>query len=342
MNTKNDNVENIQNTTNETRFESTKDKEENKIKVKKSTTTKKKSTKKTEIKVDDATNKKSNANAKSNAYKKTKKVNSTDENEKTTKKNEKTKTVVDDKNTADTSSTVESITESLDQHKTRDEAVNVAAAEIIEENKENDSITLNANEKIEVDVDNEKRFKLFFVSDMDEEATYLHEMSLQGYHFINKKGMQYFFEKGEPINYYYHLGYHEKDKQDGSRYLDIYAEAGWDNIYHEKAEFDGIWNYFRIKMADGAQEPNIFSDRTSRLSLYKRLLSAWRSLLALDIICFLCMLFVYSFLNNHPGKLTASVMSLCAVLIILIIVIFIIYLRAYLKISKKQTELQNL
>ena len=81
-----------------------------------------------------------------------------------------------------------------------------------------------------------KRRKLFFVSDMDEEAEYLHEMSLQGYHFIKKKGMCYYFRQGEPINYYYHLGYYEKDKRDGGRYLDNYVAAGWEDVYHEKGE----------------------------------------------------------------------------------------------------------
>ena len=69
---------------------------------------------------------------------------------------------------------------------------------------------------------------------MDEEAEYLHEMSLQGYHFIKKKGMCYYFRQGEPINYYYHLGYYEKDKRDGGRYLDNYVAAGWEDVYHEK------------------------------------------------------------------------------------------------------------
>ena len=66
------------------------------------------------------------------------------------------------------------------------------------------AIVENASEPIYETI---KRRKLFFVSDMDEEAEYLHEMSLQGYHFIKKKGMCYYFRQGEPINYYYCLLY---------------------------------------------------------------------------------------------------------------------------------------
>ena len=224
---------------------------------------------------------------------------------------------------------------------------------IVEEPKENyDSVeeTVDTLDKVDKSVDavqetileDIKRYKLFFVSDMDEEAVYLHEMSLQGYHFVTKKGMQYVFRQGEPKNYFYHLGYYEKDKRDGERYLDNYVEAGWENIFHEKAEFDGVWNYFRIEMPIGEPEPNIFSDRVSRLALYKRLLSSWRTLLAVDIICFFFTIFVYVFLTNHPMNMTSVYQTLCAVLILVIVLIFIIYLRAYLKISRKQNELENL
>ncbi|MGX8850970.1 DUF2812 domain-containing protein [Amedibacillus sp. YH-ame10] len=187
-----------------------------------------------------------------------------------------------------------------------------------------------------------KRFKLFFVSDMDDEAVYLHDMSLQGYHFVTKKGMQYIFRQGEPKNYYYHLGYYEKDKKDGDRYVDNYLEAGWENIYHEKAEFDGVWNYFRIEMPIHEAEPNIFSDRVSRLALYKRLLSGWRSLLAVDVICFLALLYIYYSLSTHPSTMTGLFMTGCVLLLIVVVLVFIIYLRAYRKISKKQEELSNI
>ena len=66
--------------------------------------------------------------------------------------------------------------------------------------------------------------------------------------------------------------------------VENYKEAGWDNIYHEKGEFNGVWNYFRTEMETGTK-PEIFSDRTSRIALYKRLLTSWRSLLTMLAIC---------------------------------------------------------
>lgn len=187
-----------------------------------------------------------------------------------------------------------------------------------------------------------KKFKLFFVSDMDDEAKYLHEMSLKGLHFESKQGMQYLFKQGEVKNYYYHLSYYEKDKRDSERYLQNYEEAGWENIYHEKAEFDGVWNYFRIEAAPGEEDPNIFSDRVSRIALYKRLLGSWRSLLAMIVICLLFMLFICYFLGTHPTQFTSVFMTIGVVVMIVIVLAFAVYLRAYLKISRKLVELINI
>ena len=153
--------------------------------------------------------------------------------------------------------------------------------------------------------------------------------------------MCYYFRQGEPINYYYHLGYYEKDKRDGGRYLDNYVAAGWEDVYHEKGEFAGIWHYFRVEMPTGEAQPNIFSDKVSRLELYNRLLSSWRSLLALDVICFIMGIFFYLFIVGHPSDLLGMFTMICTFLFVMSILIFIIYYRAYRKINHKRTELEN-
>lgn len=43
--------------------------------------------------------------------------------------------------------------------------------------------------------ENVKKYKLFFVSDMDEEAEFLHKMSKDGLHFVSKNGIQYLFKR---------------------------------------------------------------------------------------------------------------------------------------------------
>ena len=186
-----------------------------------------------------------------------------------------------------------------------------------------------------------KRYKLFFVSDMEEEAAYLHQMSLNGMHFVKKAGIQYVFRTGETKNYFYHLGYYEKDKRDGERYTSNYADAGWENIYHEKGEFDGVWNYFRTEIKDSSFEPHIFSDRISRIALYDRLLSSWRALLAMMVICLLCMGMFLFFLNFKTGRVGTVFLILSVLISIVILLIFAVYSRIYLKINKKLAELKK-
>lgn len=186
-----------------------------------------------------------------------------------------------------------------------------------------------------------KKFKLFFVSDMEEEAAYLHQMSTEGMHFVKKAGMQYVFRTGEAHNYYYHLGYYEKDKRDGDRYTFNYEEAGWEKIYSEKGEFSGMWNYFRTEVEDDALAPEIFSDRVSRVALYERLLSSWRSLLAMIVICLVCMAVFLFVLNTKVGRISSTVLILCILISIVFLMIFAIYGRIYLKINKKLADLKK-
>ena len=186
--------------------------------------------------------------------------------------------------------------------------------------------------------DEVKKYKLFFVTDLDKEAVYLHKMSKQGLHFIKRNGIQYIFKKGEEKDYYYHLGYYEKDRRDEEQYVKNYAAAGWELIYHEKGEFDGVWNYFRIETEE---EPHIFSDRVSRIALYKRLLESWRSLLTMFVICFLFVLGFYSFLllRVNPSTITTVSIWAAGIFLVLIAVSFALYMKLYKNIEKKLDEL---
>ena len=176
-----------------------------------------------------------------------------------------------------------------------------------------------------------KKYKLFFVSDMEEEAKYLHEMSLKGMHFVKKAGIQYVFQTGESKNYFYHLGYYETN----------YKDAGWEKIYSEKGEFDGMWNYFRTEVKEDEIEPHIFSDRVSRVALYSRLLSSWRSLLAMMIACLVCMGVFLFFLNSKTGRVDSIFLIISITISIIILLIFAIYSRVYLKINRKLVELKQ-
>ena len=180
-----------------------------------------------------------------------------------------------------------------------------------------------------------KKRKIFFVSDMDKEADYLHYMSMEGYHFVSRKGITYTFELGEVKNYYYHLGYYEHGLRDNDRYISNFKEAGWKNIYHEKGEFDGMLHYFRTEEAPGMPGPEIFSERKSRKELYKRLLAGWRNLITIIIIMILFMLgFVY-FLFTHPTIYQTIFLTIFAIVFALLVSTMLLYMVVYRKVKHK-------
>lgn len=187
-----------------------------------------------------------------------------------------------------------------------------------------------------------KKKRIFFVSDMDEEAQYLHTMSLSGYHFIKKEGITYYFELGEVKNYFYHLGYYEHGVRDEDRYVSNFKDAGWDSIYHEKGEFDGILHYFRTEEEAGEEEPSIYSERKSRKALYKRLLDSWRNLITMIIICMIAMVGFYYFLFTHPTIYQTTFYIILSIVSCLLIIGLIIYLRIYHKVKKKLEEFKYL
>lgn len=183
-----------------------------------------------------------------------------------------------------------------------------------------------------------KKYRIFFVSDMDEEEAFLHEMSIKGMHFKEKKGIRYIFDKGEPSNSFYHLGYYEKDKMDGERYLKNYEEAGWKSVFHEKAEFDGTWHYFRLDLPKNEVAPQIFSDRISRMALYQRLLASWQTLIVMLVVCLLIMSGIFVFTLMNPSNAQRMILVLCLLVILLTAGAVLLYLYIYLKVHAKYQE----
>lgn len=181
------------------------------------------------------------------------------------------------------------------------------------------------------------KYKLFFVSDMDEEADYLHEMSLQGFHFKEKHGMMYTFEVGEPANYAYHLGYYEQGLKDEERFVANYQAAGWESIYHEKSELEGMLHYFRTTLEENEEVPQIYSDMKPRMMMYQRLLSSWRNLITMIVLFLICMVWTIWFLARSGVNSVIAVMLIVSVCMILLLTLAL-YLYIYLKVQKKLKE----
>lgn len=189
------------------------------------------------------------------------------------------------------------------------------------------------------EIEEVKKWKVFFVSDMDEEAQYLREMSLKGYHFIEKSGLVYTFEKNKPMNYAYHLAYYEQGLKDEERFVGNYKEAGWESIYHEKGEFDGMLHYFRIQLEEDETPPYIYSDLQPRKMMYQRLLSSLRNLVTMIVLFLICMVWTIWFLGN--SRVNSPIMvSLIVFVCILLLLALALYLHIYLKIKKKLQQMK--
>ncbi|MBI9043481.1 MAG: DUF2812 domain-containing protein [Anaerolineaceae bacterium] len=110
------------------------------------------------------------------------------------------------------------------------------------------------------------QFKWFWAWDDAKEELWLHEMSLQGWHFksVSLPG-NYIFEQGEPTDYVYRLDYFTNTK-DSDSYLQLFEDAGWDHMGKMNS-----WQYFRQEAVEG-QELEIFTDNASKAKKYQRLM----------------------------------------------------------------------
>lgn len=124
----------------------------------------------------------------------------------------------------------------------------------------------------------DKKFirKTFFAHQYEKEEQFLSKMAKDGWNFVElHRGIpsKYEFEKVEPADYVYQLDYVLKT-EDTPDYHQLFADAGWDEVYRFTGIYDGTWYYFRKRRVEG-QETRIFSDAESRLQLYDKLLTKY-------------------------------------------------------------------
>jgi hypothetical protein len=111
-------------------------------------------------------------------------------------------------------------------------------------------------------------FHFFLTWNEEREERWLEAMAGQGWHLAAVKvGMFFRFEKGEPRAMVYRLDYIGGRKIDRGEYLGIFKAAGC-----ELAAIWSDWQYFRTPKGAGPS-PEIFTDRDSRISKYKRILA---------------------------------------------------------------------
>lgn len=109
-----------------------------------------------------------------------------------------------------------------------------------------------------------KRVMRFFSAWNDEsEERWLEQMAQSGWHLV-KVALFYTFEKGDPAKVRYRVDYPPQQKASVDEYVRLCRDAGWDRV----SEFCG-WQYFRTALPDA---PEIYTDMTSRIAKYRRLL----------------------------------------------------------------------
>ena len=109
--------------------------------------------------------------------------------------------------------------------------------------------------------------KWFWAWQDEKEEAWLTEMARQGLHLddVPFPG-RYQFKSGEPADYVYRLDYQSLKTKDKVSYLQLFADAGWENV----GEMGG-WVYFRYKVTKG-ENPEIFSDQESKIGKYHRVM----------------------------------------------------------------------
>jgi hypothetical protein len=110
-----------------------------------------------------------------------------------------------------------------------------------------------------------KVFRWFWVWDDENEESWLSGMASRGWHLksIGFPGV-YQFEPGVPAAVAYRLDY--SASKDKDQYLRTFLDAGWDFAGQRSG-----WYYFR-KHQQGDQAPEIFSDNSSKIEKYRRVL----------------------------------------------------------------------
>lgn len=108
--------------------------------------------------------------------------------------------------------------------------------------------------------------RIFTAWNDQKEEEWLSRMAREGFHLQRFFFPVYTFTKGEPADVVYRLDYRPTLKLDRSEYLGLFKDAGWEHVF----EFAN-WHCFRTRARDG-RTPEIFTDQTSRIGKYRRLL----------------------------------------------------------------------
>lgn len=105
----------------------------------------------------------------------------------------------------------------------------------------------------------------FYISEFEQECTWLSFMHKEGWKLLSTDGFHYRFEKTEKEDWCYQLDYKENGIPEDD-YLQMYQDFGWEYV----GQFNH-WCYFRKKHTTET-DSSLFSDRETKLEFCKRIL----------------------------------------------------------------------
>ena len=121
-------------------------------------------------------------------------------------------------------------------------------------------------------------FRVFLDPSGEREESWLSEMARQGW-FLKKVPLVFYsFVRGDPGEWVYRIDYRGGAKVDRKEYLGVFKDAGWEFA----AALAGRY-YFRTKRGHGPM-PEIFTDKDSRVAMYRRIVAGSTTLLVIMII----------------------------------------------------------
>ena len=115
-------------------------------------------------------------------------------------------------------------------------------------------------------METKKIFHWFWAWQDEREESWLSEMAAQGWHLQTPGAFcDHTFTRGEPRQVTYRLDFFF-DSRNKAHYLQIFQDAGWEHVGEA-----GTWQYFRKPVVDG-EAPEIYTDTTSKITKYQRIL----------------------------------------------------------------------
>lgn len=132
--------------------------------------------------------------------------------------------------------------------------------------------------------------KVYEAWEYDREIDDLNKASQEGWQLEKGGCFHSVFVRDDSVRYIYQLDFRRNFEEDKERYLEVFAEQGWEYI---NSTFNG-WHYFRKRYQEGMDEDekNIYTDKQSLYEMQNRFITAIKVLAVLYAVMAVMYLFM--------------------------------------------------